>query len=353
MKAHAFALALLLAGCAASAQTEPKTAARVDVTRIAAHHPFANVVARYDADIATLRSVARTPAFADMHGQLNADADAIGREVGRARSRLAAIPERAPAATRSAPTSSPVDTNAAVQRFAQALAVRAARAHAYREQQAREKESTVALDFDRAHLRERLRLELRLRNNAYLLPRTRETLRSALAALDRRRAAAVAGQRAIDEHAIAADDARLQAAFGTQLSALRADLARHAQTMRETGSPAVTTLPRGFTQPRPRGAQTDAALASASGDLRGRFAELRGIDDGARTNAADEIRALVRERDELRSEIADSIRAQAERVARDRGLGPVYTDHAPAGAVDITSAVAASIEQGSSPPARK
>lgn len=342
-----------LAGCAAVAAPSGVRPARVDVARIAAHHPFAPILARYADDIATLQAAANEPAFTGVHRNINDGADAIAREIAKARTRVAAVPQQAPSGARTAPTASPVDANAALQRFAQALQTRAARAHAYREQQAREKEAAVALDFDRSHLRARLRLELRLRDNLYLQARERAAMRAQLAALDAQRAVVVDRKRREDERIVAASDAKLQAAFAAQVASLQRDLAERAGTMRAIGEPNVATVPRGFAPPAARTSQTSSAFAAAASDLHGRFAELNGIHDSARASAADEIRALMRERDDMREQILASIRAQAERIARERGLGTVYERAAPRGAVDITDAVESSIEQGSLTPARK
>ena len=353
MRVAALFAACALAGCAAAASPSAGAPASIDVARIAAHHPFAPILARYDDDIATLRAAANAPAFAGMHRNLNDNADAIAGEIAKARARIAAIPQQAPPGVRTAPTASPVDANAAVRRFAQALQTRAARAHAYGEQQAREKEATVALDYDRSHLRARLRLELRLRDNLYLQRRERATLRAQLAALDAQRAAVVERAHQANERVIAASDAKLRAAFAAQLGSLERDLAERAGAMRAIGAPNVASVPRGFALPGSRTAQTSAAFAGTAADLHGRFAELSGIHDAARASATDEIRALVAERDAMREHIVESIRAQADRIARERGLGTVYERAAPRGAVDLTDAVETSIEQGTLTPARK
>lgn len=344
--------ALFLAACSAPTPA-PQRPARIDIERLAAGHTFAPLLARYDADVATLRAANQTPAFARMRARLDNDAAAIDREIADARTHVNEVGRRPVrlAAPRTAPAGSP--DAAVVRQFASALERRFARAHAYREQQAREKEATVALDYDRAHLARRLRLELRLRNDLYLQHRTGVALRAQLAALDAAREAAVAAQRRIDAQTIAREDARLRAAFATQMSALAHDVAEHEHRVAEIPPPRIGALPRDFTQPRDRTQQTNAGFAHAASDLRGRFAELGRIDDGARADADAEIRALLNERQELKADMLASIRSRASEIARAQGLGRVYEHDAPLGAVDITNAVAASMEQGDLTTARK
>lgn len=352
MKRLLVVAALILAACSAPASA-PERPARIDIERLEADHAFAPLLARYDADVATLRAANRTPAFARMRARLDNDASAIDREIADARTHVKDLGTRPVrlAAPQTAPAKSP--DAAVVRQFARALERRFARAHAYHEQQAREKEATVALDFDRAHLARRLRLELRLRNDLYLQHRTGVVLRAQLAALDAAREAAVAAQRRIDAQTIARDDARLRAAFAIQMNALARDVAEHERRVAEIPTPRVGALPRDFTQPRDRTQQTNAAFAHAASDLHGRFTELGRIDDGARADADAEILALLNERQELAADIRASIRSRAADIARARGLGRVYEHDAPSGSVDITSAVAASMEQGDLATARK
>lgn len=344
----ALAVALLLSACSraptvASGSPEPASGkpARIALDALIAQHPFARVLAQYEIDIATLASTERAAPFANMHYRLNANAADIARDVSHA---VARVNETQNAyAMHPLPHSSEHGIDAgdgALARFNDALQVRIARAHAYRAQQFEEKESMLALNFERAHLKQRLRLELRLRNRLYIDPRIRHELNAQMAALDSQERAIVESQRSRDAVELQAYDAQLVVSAKTQTGALAHDLAMHDRAVDALPPPFTGGLPADFARPRDRSKETAEAFRAGGDDLTARFGELRSMDDGTRAQAQREVAALAQERDALRDQIVASIESRAATVAREKGFGRVYDFDAPTGATDITAAVA-------------
>lgn len=335
--------AAVVTACAAQATHDvPRsgTPARIDVSRLLAQPRFASVLAQYDADIATLRRAQSVAPFASTREAIANDAANVdGRLANAARNVRGVSTQPLPATVQRAPRGTqPAATGRAVDTFAQALDTRLARAHELRASQLREHEATVAYDFERAHAGRTLMLRLKLQN-LHSDPATRRRYSSELASLEAQEEKIVGAERARDAGILAAYDAELRSRDSADLAVMSRDFSTHLQAMRnaprESGAVAV---PAGLAHDsRP---ETIAALNAARRDITARFAQLRTADGAAADSIATEIAALQRERNAIRERLIASITAQANRIAAVRGMGTVYTEHAPSAAIDLTNDVA-------------
>jgi hypothetical protein len=343
MRWATFAL-IALAGCVPQALPSPATPsgppARIDVARAIAMSPFAPVLARYDADIATLRSAAGAPASADLSRHLDDGSNVIARELGNAAARARAIDTR-PLPPQRQPQNAGVIGSDAQNSFDRASAQRLVRANELRDQQLREGQADLAYDFERGYAGRRLVLRVKLRN-LYLDAQTRRRYQQELQRLDAREAALIAIRRARDAATLSAYAGDLRAQSASDSAALASELHAHNIAVRaipQQRGPVVsqTTL-------RLQKEQTIAAFGTASGDLRRRFRELRSIHDRASHDLGSQITALVRERDALRGAAVAWVLARARQIATGRGLGQLYSGGSPpAGARDLTTDVARSM----------
>jgi hypothetical protein len=341
MKRFTAVMLAFLIGCGAPPQppdTPPNApGARIDLARALARHPFAAVLAQYDIDIATLERAAGKRPFADFHARLEAGGAENDRRLRAAAVRTRAMrfqPIQLPANDAARPDFSTAETGS----FQHAAQARVERAVALRASQLREREATVAFDFERAHAGQRLVLELKLRD-LHLDSQTRRRYRAQLDALQRRENALVQAEREGDDGTLAAYRAELRARAVADSAALTSDLASHARAMRELPKPQVRPLAGSTLFQSNDGAPDGAAFDAARRDLTAYRLDVRATDDSARGDAGTEIVNLERERDALRAQIIASIEARAAGIAAQRHLGRLYTTAAPAGARDVTGDV--------------
>ena len=339
MTRTAIVLLALLTACASprpAPQPPSGPPARVDLTRVIASAPFAGLLAQYDADIAALKRSANDPALAGMHDAIGTSAADVARRLDAGSRRLRDLHVR-PVALPNPGAQPARDFGAAVAPFRAAASGRAERAIALRAAQMREREATIAYDFERAHGGRRLVLELKLRD-LHLDAETRRRDRAALAGLDAREAALVAAARAGDDAELASYRAQQMAQASAAAQGMAADVATHARTASAVRLQAVPSawVPRWSDGDA---AATAARFGQARGDLTNGLHALAKSDDAGRRSVNDEISALQRERDALRAEILASAQDRAARIAASHGLGRVYTTAAPSNARDLTGAV--------------
>jgi hypothetical protein len=343
MKRLIVALLATLVGCSAPPVAQMRSqhtgAARIDLVRALAHHPFAPVLAQYDADIDTLRRAAGNAAFKDLHGEIGGSALDIDRRLKTASARLRGMHSQTIQAVPAGSDTSHRDfSNGIVTSFQQASQSRVARAVDLRASQLHEHEATVAFDFERAHAGRRLVLGLKLRD-LHLDAPTRRRYHGQLDALDRQEAALVGAERRRDDGILAAYATELRARAIADSASRASDLANHARAMQEIPRPQMRALPSSMLHPDGNRAATVAAFDTARRDLTARFADLQTMDDAANADLRTEISNLVRERDALRAQIVASIEARAAHIAVAEHLGRLYTTGAPDGARDVTDAV--------------
>jgi hypothetical protein len=343
MRSIALAALAVLIGCASpTSSTVAQPAgppARIDLARALARHPFAPVLAQYNADIATLRRATGDVALRNVHQLLVSSAVDVEHrlQISSARAReLRAQPiQPLPAA---AAESRRDFSGGVIGAFAQAAQSRVARAVDLRAAQLREHEATAAYDYERAHAGRRLVLGLKLRD-LHLDASNRRRYQTQVDALDRQEMALLDAERARDAGILAAYGSQLRAQANADAVSMASDLANHARAMRAIPQPQMRALPNSLRHPADSRAATLAAFADARHDLTDRWNALRGMDDAARADAAREISELERQRDVLRAQIVTSIEARAARIAATQRLGKIYTVDAPREARDITDAV--------------
>ncbi len=355
MKRLALAIAVaVLAGCSASAKPAHDSsvappvngpAARVDEAALMRMHPFAAVVAQLDMDIATLNAT-RTGGLSAAGNAMVKSRSILQAQLGNAENRARSMDVAPPARIHAAPiTSAQLSTPEAVASYQSALNDRMNRAAALREAQFREKEATVDYQFDRAHAGQRLRLGLRL-HSPYLDANAKRSIQAQLDELNAQERRLVERQRAMDASQLAQFRARLQGDGERQLASMQRDMQRHQAAVAKIPQPSNTVVARAEAIPSHTDKQkTAAAFAQANEDLSARFTQLHDWNAGAASSVQQEVAALETERNRLSTEMRAQIEAQAQRIARERGLGRVYTSAAPAGATDLTHDVAASLER--------
>ncbi len=335
-------LLALLVSCAPHAAAQPQpalggTPARIDLARVLAGPPFGAMLAQYDADLAVLRRASNDAAFAGTHAAIGASATDVARRLDAGARRLNGLHAEPVVLPKSAAQSAH-DFAAAVEPFRRAALARAERATALRAAQMREREATIAYEYERAHGGRRLVLQLKLRN-LHLDAATRRRDAGELAALDSREATLVGAARARDDAELAAYRAQRRAEALASVSSMAADVASHARATRslslETQS-AAAWVPHWNDATR---TSMVAGFAAARADLTKRLLAVRDGGDADRASVKREIAALQRERDALRAQIVASAEARAEKIAAAQRLGRVYTGAAPARARDLTGAV--------------
>lgn len=339
MKLVRLAVCALLCGCAAPAisgeHARSGPPAYVDLQRAYARAGYADVVASYGRDAATLAQSERVAAFDGMGAQFDAAAQNVHETARDADSRVTSIRPQ-PVADVSAHDESIRSVSIDPSQYAQALAQRAERARALREQQMREREATTALDFERSHEQQRLQLRLRLTSNAYLDPSVRARLQAQLGALDAQERAAVAAQRRIDDREVASYASQLASQNQRELAQMEEEVAAHRAAVAQVPRPSSSVLPEAIRHPAYDASAIGAQFRDAANRVASRFADLHAADRSARTAADAEIRRIAETRVQLHAAALDAIRARAERVAAAQGLGSVYFSSPPPGARDIT-----------------
>lgn len=346
---------LVLAGCSAAAKPasvsrEPVSAAsgppaRVDEAALMRAHPFAEVVAQLDNDIATLNAT-RSGGLSAAGTSIAKNRAMLQAQLGNAATRAREMNVSPPALRHAEPAASgELSTPQAIALYQSALSDRLNRAVALREAQFHEKEATVDYQFDRAHAGQRLRLGLRL-HSPYLDAGAKRSIQAQLDALNAQEDHVVQAQRAMDAVELARFRATLQEDASTQLASMQRDLQRHQAAVAKIPQPSDAVVARAESIPsRTDKLKTAAAFAQASQELSARFDRLHDWNGGAASSVQQEVAQLQTERNRLASEMRTQIEAEAQRIARERGLGPVYTSAAPAGATDLTRDVAAALEQ--------
>lgn len=338
MRGQVLVFCALLAGCsAAPAATTQRNGppAYANLQRAFQQAGYAQMLAAYDRDIATLRQSERVKAFDAMSAQFDAASQNVRDDADGAGSGATSIAVRDVRTLHVPPPTQGVVANADA--YAAALQARAQRAHDLHEQQLREKEATVAFEFERAHKQQRLALQLRLQNRAYLDPKLRGPLDAQLRALDAQEEAAVAKQRTADAADLSAFDAKVSAQNVTEVARMRADAQQHAAAAAQIASPQFGKLPATVVHPKYDANAIASNFKSAGADITARFSQLHDGDTAARRSADSEIRRLEQRRALLYEQAMSALRARADRVAAQQGLGAVYFADAPSGSVDITA----------------
>jgi hypothetical protein len=334
------ALAGVLAACAApppQTRAPLRPPARVDMSRAAAQHPFAKVLAQYDRDIATLQASRFRAAFGDFDRRLHAGATAVARAARLATTAQQGLRPRTSAAPAAREAGGPDSLGeSTLASFQTALDERIQRALQLRGQQLREDEANVALAFERAHAGTRLQLTLKL-SDLHLDAPTRKNYLRRLNALDDTEAAVVNARRRQDAATLAIYAARLHAQAAAGVATLADELDRHRRAAASIRAPEGTALPAALVgDDRAAAAAAFRALSQDAGE---RANELRASNDTAQAGLSAEIARLTNERDRLHAEMIADIETRAREIASARGLGRLYTGAAPADARDLTAAV--------------
>jgi hypothetical protein len=390
-------LVLLLAGCAASAQTRP---ASVNLDALMRRHPLYSTLGQYDRQIAVLQGTLRTQ-FSNAGAAIDNASSAVRRDLSAASQFVsrssAGAPVPAMANLSQAAFAAKLDDNIrrtyeaqhaalqgtaqqhmaayrdtliaqeqqAFQTFVSSVDGRTQRAYNARAQELREKESALLLKLAQQDAEQRLMLRAKLQTLALSAER-RAQLRSQLRALQAREDAAVASMRRTDAGTLSAyeqhlrrkadsDIAQMQTALQNRAAANLAARERvlEAQTANASGlqvpaAPANSANSRemqsayqSLQQAKP---QDTAAYGAASRDLTQRFAGLRAAYDADTQSVRSQIASLEHDKAALRKKMMAQIMSEAEQVAKARGYSAVYpASSAPSGSADVTAAVAAAL----------
>ncbi len=341
MKNFTALILVAVVGCAtpATRQESPSNGAavRIDIGRALVRHPFAPILAQYDADIATLRRAAEDPAFRDLHADIGTSAADVERRLQSASGRLLRAPAIQPARAPGAATRRDFD-GSVVASFKDASQARVARALDLRSAQLHEHEATIAFDFERAHAGQRLVLGLKLRD-LHLDAATRRRYQTQLDEFDREESARVDAERNRDAGILSAYAVQLRARALADSAAMASDFTSHARIMHAMPPLQIPALQNPKLGPDAATKETIAAFGKARSNLSSRLAELQTMDDGARDVVRTEISDLVQQRDTLRKQIIASLEARAASIVAARHLGRLYTGGAPRSARDITDDV--------------
>lgn len=402
MKQLAVIIVILLAGCAANAQTP---AGSIDVNALLPRHPLYSTLAQYDRQIAVLQGTLHTE-FANEGAVIANSSSAIGRDLDR--EQTAALRDRVDSgrfprdvAIRM-PAASPSERDIqnglaqtyALQRaqlhaaasndlaayrsalataqqhaftsFVAAVSARSRQAYAARAQELREQESELLLDEARRDAPTRLQIRAKLQTLA-LDASSRARLLARLNAIQAREDGQVNAMRKVHAHALAAYAAELRARQDSDIAQLSAQiqsrgritaaarervsreqiadagpLALPALAARHTGSAAdMRAQYAALLHAQPGNPQ---AIAAVREDLRNRLRSLQQAHAADTQSIESQIWWLRHDRDAVRKRMVAQIFSEAERVARDRGLSRVSDRHAaPAGSVDLTAAVSAQL----------
>ena len=375
MRKAVFALAALLAGCAAQAAGTP---AHLNLSALVRVHPLYPALAQYDRQIAQLRATLPAPAFAHVdeafvHAErgVRAQLDAAGTRTraiaAMPEPSLAPLPQAAAAnapsegavgadirraynaqreAARSASAAAEADyrrTLLAQQQDALAGYERGVRARvrdAYeaRAQELREQEAQLSLDLAKADAAKRLQLRSKLQT-LVLGDAARARIEAQLRALQAREDARLSAKRKRDAALLAAALPPLQARASADVARMRAqleartaaNLARRSRVLAaQNAARAPLQLPS--PAPPPRGNETmqsqlralrQSRAADPAAYVRARSVlerDLRGVqaqNDAAELDARREIAVLQTARAQLYREIVTQIDADARRLARE------------------------------------
>ena len=267
MRNIAAILVLLLAGCAASAQTRP---ASVDVNALLPQHPLYGTLAQYDRQIAALRGTLHTQ-FANADLQIDHSVGAIRRDLSQTATRAAHAPTSFSShansvnsvilslskdgRARRGPDSSNIASNIrqtyqtqhaqlqstaqrdmahyratllaqqqhAYQTFVQSVDRRTQQAYDARAQELREKESTLLLNLAHKDAPQRLQLRAKLQTLT-MDAATRSKMQQRLHAIQAREDAAVAALRRKDAGVLDAYAAQLRSKSDADIAKMAAEL---------------------------------------------------------------------------------------------------------------------------------
>ena len=372
-RAVAMVLALLLTG---AGRGEPIGFA--DLRQLIGAHPLHGVLAQYDREIAALRgtqdvSGLTDPAARAEHGAATLKGDAAraatraqriassaaGADLGEESRALAAIGALRSARDRDVAVYDSElerETGASLIAFGQATADRTERAYEARRQQLHEKELTFAYDLARQDAPKRLRLRLKLDDDAYLSHATRAALRSELEVFDRREAVALSQMRRDDAATLAnywtelnrlgtVANARMNAQLSGKAAANLAIRQRASQAESNAGA-AFSSLDSelAFFRSTYRSQSDASAIASglhgASAEISGRFGQIAQADRESRGATDRQLARLESDRRDLYRAIVAQIERTAEEIQLQRHLaGVILTGSRPKGSVDLTAAV--------------
>ncbi len=350
----------------------------VDLPQLIGAHPLHGVLAQYDREIAALHGTQTVsgltdPAARAEHGAATLKGDAAGAATraqriassataddrGEESGALAAIGALRTGRERDVAAYDAElerETGASFTAFGQATADRIERAYEARRQQLREKELTFAYDLARQDGPKRLRLRLKLGNDAYLSNATRTALRSELEGLGRREAVVLSRMRRDDAVRLAnylnelsrggtAANARMSTQLRGKAAANLAIRRRASQAESNAGAafPALDSE-LAFFRSTYR-SQSDASaiasgLHSVSGEISGRFGQIAQADRASRGATNQQLARLESDRRDLYRAIVGQIEGTAEKIRLQRHLaGVVLRGSRPKGSVDLTAAV--------------
>lgn len=259
--------------------------------------------------------------------------------------------------------------NAASNAIARQLDTQANQKYRAKAEQLQQRETDLSLKLTQDDAAARLAIKTRLSNLA-LDEATRKQLTSQLGAIDAKEAATIAAQRRSDADVLRAYRAQLSAqtaqAVRSQVGAItgqtRAKIAQRRNEvgaqLRSLGPPALpSNLPAGVkdkiakihqqftTQFQADALKTVGNYNAVKADLDRQFAALHGADVGATGAAAKQLDALQKRRDALNTEIADQIKREADRIAKDRGFSIVFVNvEAAHGGYDLTNDLIKDVE---------
>lgn len=391
-------LVLLLAGCAASAQTTP---AYVDANVLLRNHPLYGTLAQYDRQIAALDGTLHT-GFANADAQIDNASRAVQNDARGVASAYRtgvdasnrSVMAKAPSFVQTKATSSDTEIEqhiaqtyeqqhaqlqGAAQRdmetyrdavatqeqqaynaFADAMNERQQQAIAQRAQELREREGNLMLELARVHAPQRTSLRAKLETLA-LQPDARKSVEEQLQTLQTQEAAALGKMRRQDQATLSAYSVHVHSQAVNDLAQMRTKLedraagnlaAREAvlrsqrctaETLDIPNAPASGAGPvnmqSAYAQLRNASLPPDSAFASAGNDITSEWASLRATNDDAVGHTRSQIDWLKHDREAVRKRMISQIMYEAQRIAKQRGYSNVVDGKAPSGAPDLTSAV--------------
>jgi Skp family chaperone for outer membrane proteins len=341
----------------------------VDLAQLVATHPLHAVLAQYDREIAALRStqVGAPAAQAQANATaLRRDASAAATAAVRANSTAAVqagFRERAMLATVAASRSGAAastysaelvrETNADLTAYERAIGEQNDRAYAAREQQLREKESTLAFDLARANAGRRLTLRVKL-SELHLTRPARAKLRGQLEALDAQELHAIRSMQRSDTAVLASYQRDLQRDGAAAIAAMAVRLRVKAEAnlaidhriaqAQSSLAPMLSGLPARAEAFEASFSATGnvraivAGLRASSGDISQRFAALGSIASASQRDTTGQILKLEADRNALYRAIVAQTAREAGALARERHLDRVILGGSqPRGSIDLTA----------------
>lgn len=402
MRTIAAILVLLLAGCAASAQTRP---ASVNVQALLPQHPLYGTLAQYDRQIAALRGTLHTR-FSNADAQIDHSISSIRHDLTQTATATSSDSQHvhfptvmlSPSKHDHTPTSPDIASHIrqtyqtqhaqlqstaqhdmaqyratlvaqqqhAYQTFVQSVDRRTQQAYDARAQELREKESTLLLDLARKDAPQRLQLRAKLQTLT-MVASSRAGMKQRLHVIQAREDATVAALRRNDSGILEAYAAQLRSKAAADIAKMSAELqsrtsaniaARERVLTAQTSggdSLAVPSAPAQAARPGDMQAQYNAlmnappadtaAFSSARDDLTRRFTDLRKSHDDDTQHTQSQIAWLEHDRDAVRKRMIAQIMSEAARLAKARGYSAVYpASQAPSGSADLTPAVLADLK---------